>query len=148
MESRCIKDIILSKNEVRFEISLPNNNSKLKSDIFQALSEINLDIITQNPPIDNNVKLFINTSDDNFEKISAIFEKLNVDYSSQRGLEKISILGVGIKTNLSVLYGILTNLKQNGVKIITVSTSEIKISLLISNNSGEIAYSLLNKTLS
>ena len=133
----------MHKNEARFGIYVPQDDSKsLKNDILQALAGVNLDIITQNPPKDECVQFFISSSGKNTQQISEILQNLQVKFTLDQGLDKLSILGIGVKTNIAVLYGVLMLLNENGIPIVTVSTSEVKISLLV-KHSGEAARDLL-----
>lgn len=138
MENICIKDIVLAKNQSRFEFL-----SDEYSLIFDAIKSANVDIITQNPPyLSSGNRIFISVdtkdADDLVLKIDKLIKIKRVD-----NLSKISITGIGIKTNISVLYGIISRLNDIGVKILTISTSEIKISILIEEKDENIAISSL-----
>jgi len=146
MENACIKDIILSKNETRLEILLKNEQEKCK--VFNCFININIDIITQNPSnTDNMQRFFINIKDFDLKIVKEKLQDLNIEFKIIENLVKISITGVGIKTNTKVLYNIISTLNKNNIEILTISTSEIKISMLIKENQGEEAIFLLNKLL-
>ena len=60
-------------------------------------------------------------------------------------VSKISIIGVGMITTPGVTYRMFQTLADNGINILVISTSEIKISVLINKKNLKKAISSLHK---
>ena len=60
--------------------------------------------------------------------------------------EKISIIGVGMRSNAGVAAKMFSILSENDINIDVISTSEIKISILISNEQAEKAVNMLHQS--
>ena len=69
------------------------------------------------------------------------FKKLSFD----KNLSKISIIGVGMITTPGITYRMFKSLAQKKINIMVISTSEIKISVLISNKDVKKAIACLHK---
>ena len=69
------------------------------------------------------------------------FKKISFD----KNLSKISIIGVGMITTPGITYRMFKALAQKKINIMVISTSEIKISVLISNKEIKKAVSCLHK---
>ena len=69
------------------------------------------------------------------------FKKLIID----KKVSKVSIIGVGMITTPGVTYRMFQTLANNGINILVISTSEIKISVLINNKNVKKAITALHK---
>ena len=69
------------------------------------------------------------------------FKKLIID----KKVSKVSIIGVGMITTPGVTYRMFQTLANNGINILVISTSEIKISVLINNKNVKKANTALHK---
>ena len=69
------------------------------------------------------------------------FKKLIIDNK----VSKVSIIGVGMITTPGVTYRMFQTLANNGINILVISTSEIKISVLINNKNVKKAITALHK---
>ena len=61
-------------------------------------------------------------------------------------IAKISIVGVGMRSNAGVAAKMFSILSENDINIDVISTSEIKISILISNEQAEKAVNMLHQS--
>ena len=66
-------------------------------------------------------------------------------YIFNKNLSKISIIGVGMITTPGITYRMFKSLAQKKINIMVISTSEIKISVLISNKDVKKAVACLHK---
>ena len=64
---------------------------------------------------------------------------------ANKGVSKVSIIGVGMVTTPGVTYRMFQTLASKGINILVISTSEIKISVLISKKNVKKALSALHK---
>ena len=69
------------------------------------------------------------------------FKKLIID----KKVSKVSIIGVGMITTPGVTYRMFQTLANNGINILVISTSEIKISVLINNKNVKKAITALHE---
>lgn len=67
------------------------------------------------------------------------------EIKSSTGMSKISIVGIGISNNPSVAARLFEVLYENNINMHMISTSEIKISVLVNKNVSEIALNALHE---
>lgn len=129
--------------EVTYNVALVTvdnlpNNVKLISDIFNSVSQqnINIDMISQAPPYRGSISLsFTIPSDDLVKAISALskFKKtvreLNIQVDADN--TKLQVYGEGMKNIPGVAAKLFTLLADEGIEIKLVTTSEVDISYLI-----------------
>ena len=75
--------------------------------------------------------------------------KEDVPYESlltDSNISKISIIGVGMRSNAGVAAKMFSILSENNINIDVISTSEIKISILISKEQAEKAVNMLHQS--
>ena len=120
--------------------------------IFKPLSQnsINVDMVVQN--ISANGKetdLTFTIKSEDLKKTQKLiknnmkikFRKLIVD----KNVSKVSIIGVGMITTPGVTYRMFQTLANHGINILVISTSEIKISVLINKKNIKKAVTALHK---
>lgn len=62
----------------------------------------------------------------------------NIDYTINDSIAKISIIGIGITSNTAVMCNIFKVLGRNKIEMLAISTSEIKISIIIKKEYAEV----------
>ena len=150
-------------NKIITGISSTHNDSKVTligvkdkpgvaASIFKPLSKnsINVDMVVQN--ISANGKqtdlTFTIKKDDLFKTKKIIRENKNIEYRKllfTRGVSKISIIGVGMVTTPGVTFRMFQALAKEKINIQVISTSEIKISVLIDKFDTKKALAVLHK---
>lgn len=152
MERRLITGISHSKNDARVTLVNMPDGSGLSAKIFGALSaeNINVDMIVQNFSRDGkfiDITFTISREDikiarNAIEKIKSDirYDKITIDDS----ISKISVVGVGMSSNPGVAHTMFKILSENNINIHLISTSEIKISILIKEEYGELATRILH----
>ncbi len=155
------KNII--NNKIITGISSTHNNAKVTlvgvkdkpgvaANIFKPLSKssINVDMVVQN--ISANGKetdlTFTIKSEDLNKTRKIIFENRQIDFRKlvfDRNVSKVSIIGVGMVTTPGVTYRMFQALANKKINIQVISTSEIKISVLINKKNVKQAISVLHK---
>lgn len=152
MERRLITGISYSKDDVRITLKGMPDHPGLSSNIFGALSEkeINVDMIVQNissdsKSVDITFTLPKTDLDMAVDAIKSVKSKINyLDMSVDKNIAKISVVGVGMASNSGVAYTMFKTLSEKGINISLISTSEIKISILIDKEYGELAVRVLH----
>ena len=147
MERRLITGISYSKNEVRVTLTKMPDHTGLSSTIFGVLAkkEINVDMIVQNISANDktiDITFTVNQTDIaqtkkaiNEIKDEIKFKKLLID----ENVAKVSVIGVGMTSHAGVAHTMFKTLADKGINIELISTSEIKISILINQEYGELA---------
>ena len=152
MEKRLITGISYSKNDVRITLVAMPDHPGLSSSIFGALAEkeVNIDMIVQNISADGkSVDITFTIPKEELERGKAAIEsvKNNVKYQEIKiddNIAKISVIGVGMVSHSGVAYTMFKTLAEKGINILLISTSEIKISVLIAKEYGELAVRILH----
>ena len=152
MERRLITGISYSKNDIRITLSQMPDHPGLSATIFGALAdqEVNVDMIVQNISADGKfIDITFTTSKDELEraKIAIATIKKEVKYKELRiddNIAKISVIGVGMISHSGVAHTMFKTLANKGINLLLISTSEIKISVLIAKEYGELAVRVLH----
>lgn len=152
MERRLITGISYSKNEARITLSKMPDHPGLSSAIFGALAEkeVNVDMIIQNISADAKyVDITFTIEKTELEKAKLAIDSVKSDTNFQEilineDIAKISVIGVGMASHSGVAYTMFKTLADKGVNISLISTSEIKISILIPKEYGELAVRVLH----
>jgi aspartate kinase len=74
-------------------------------------------------------------------------EQNSIKYKNLKGdadISKISIIGIGMRSNVGIAATLFKTLSKNNISILGVATSEIKISCLIPENTAKIAIKALH----
>ena len=153
MEKRLITGISQSKNEARITLSEMPDSPGLSANIFGAIAAqgINTDMIVQNISQDNanvNITFTVNVDDLNRTKIALEKNKELLGYQKMLiddDISKISVIGVGMISNAGIAHTMFKTLADEGINISLISTSEIKISILIKKADGDKIIKALHK---
>jgi len=152
MEKRLITGISYSKNDVRITLTAMPDHPGLSSAIFGALAqkEVNVDMIVQNISADSqSVDITFTIPKDELERGKIAIESVQniAKYQEMKiddNISKISVIGVGMVSHSGVAYTMFKTLAEKGINILLISTSEIKISVLIAKEYGELAVRVLH----
>ena len=153
----------INNNKIVTGISSTQNDSKVSligvkdkpgvaASIFKPLSKnlINVDMVVQNISAngkETDLTFTIKTEDLNKTK-KIIQDNKNINYRKlifERGVSKISVIGVGMITTPGVTYRMFQALANKKINIQVISTSEIKISVLIEKKNTKMALNVLHK---
>ena len=150
--NKTITGITSTKNESKVTLVGVKDRPGVAASIFKPLSQnfINVDMVVQN--ISANGKetdLTFTIKTDELQKTSKLlrqnqkvkFKKLIID----KNVSKVSIIGVGMITTPGVTYRMFKALANKSINILVISTSEIKISVLINKKNLKKAVYALHK---
>jgi len=152
MERRVITGISYSKNEVHITLEKMPDHPGLSAAIFGVLAqkEVNVDMIVQNIGADGKfVDITFTTGKEEIERARLAIESIKdeVKYAELKiddNIAKISVIGVGMISHSGVAHTMFKTLADKGINLLLISTSEIKISVLISKEYGELAVRVLH----
>ncbi len=150
MEEVLVSGIVLDKNQARVTLRGVSDRPGIAAEIFTMLAEanINVDMIIQNMGTDGSTNLGFTVPQSEHENAKKLMESFNHDMQGMDFDEhvcKVSVVGVGMKSHSGVAAAAFTVLAQNNINIQMISTSEIKISMIIDENYGELAIRTLHE---
>ena len=152
VEQQRVTGLAYSRDEARITLSNVENKPGVSAGIFGPLADrgINVDMIVQNVTEDGkNTDLTFTVSKGELSRALDIVnndpefprcEKIHTDSS----VAKISVIGVGMKSHAGVAAEMFRTLAEKNINIIVISTSEIKISVLIDESYIELALRALH----
>jgi len=147
-----ITGITSTKNDAKVTIVGVKDEPGVAASIFKPLSlnQINVDMVVQNISLKSKKTdlTFTIKSEDlkKTEKIIKQNKKISfTKFTHDSNVSKVSIIGVGMITTPGITYRMFQALASKKINIMVISTSEIKISVLISNKNVKKAIAALHK---
>ena len=147
MEQQIVSGISQSKDEAKITLLKVADQPGVAAAIFGPLADelINVDMIVQNVSEDGNTTdLTFTVSEIDLEKAVTVLEnnKSKINFGAiiaDSDVVKISVVGVGMRSHAGVAQKMFMTLADKGINIKVISTSEIKVSVLIAEEFGELA---------
>jgi aspartate kinase len=147
MEDVVIRGVSLDKNQAKVTLVGVQDKPGYAARAFRALSDgnINVDMIVQNvshgsnPPT-TDISFTVDKPDipKALKLLQTIREALGVrEILSDEGIGKISIVGVGMKSHSGVASSLFETLATENINIQMISTSEIRISVVVDQKDAE-----------
>ena len=152
ISNQIITGISSTKNDAKITIAGVKDKPGIAASIFEPLSKnlINVDMVVQNISLDGKeTDLTFTVKSEDVKKTEKLvknnkkitYRKLTFD----KNLSKVSIIGVGMITAPGITYRMFKALASKKINIMVISTSEIKISVLISSKHINTAVAALHK---
>ena len=152
MEQQVVSGISQSKDEAKITLLKVADRPGIAAAIFGPLAdaEINVDMIVQN--VSENGKttdLTFTVGKIDLEKAVNVLKKNKSDIGigeivADSDVVKISVVGVGMRSHAGVAQKMFMTLADKGINIKVISTSEIKVSVLVAEEYGELAIRALH----
>lgn len=153
MESVIIRGIAADKNQAKVTLRAVPDKPGVAAGIFKALAaaNLNIDMIVQNMSEDGRTDLSFTLPADDLRKAQAVLDPIMkkakaADVHFDTGIAKVSIVGVGMKSHSGVAFKMFDILAANKINIEMISTSEIKISVVIRSADADRAVRALHDT--
>ncbi|MFN3932374.1 MAG: aspartate kinase [Brevundimonas sp.] len=152
VEKRIVSGVTMSRDEARITLLGLSDRVEAPADVFTRLAEanVNVDMIVQSQArSEGAVNLTFTTGRRDAQRAAELmraaqgeigFEELRVD----EDVAKVSVVGVGMRSHAGVAQTMFRALADKGVKFQAISTSEIKISVLIDAAYAELAVRALH----
>jgi aspartate kinase len=146
LEDMLVSGVAIDNNQVRISVTdLPDRPGAAAS-VFKVMSEtgVVVDMIVQNVARNGKANLtFTVPSEDAFRAEKALKEQFATGGGGKLGrstkIAKISVVGVGMRSHSGVASKFFEALAEVGVNMLMISTSEIKISVAVNPEDGEMA---------
>ena len=152
METALVKGIPFSRAEARITLHGVPDRPGTSALIFGALGDagINVDMIIQSRPSeDQATEMTFTVTDTDMDRAVALMTERQgdigyADLIADKKVAKVSIVGVGMRTNSGVAQTMFRALADKGINIQVITTSEIKVSVLIAEDYLELAVRALH----
>jgi aspartate kinase len=152
LEQEVVTGIAYAKDEAQFSLRRVSDRPGVAAGIFGPLAEanINVDMIVQNISEDGSrTDMTFTVPDSDIDKTRAVLEKvketIGIDViQSDAGMVKVSVIGIGMRSHAGVAATAFKALADKGINIRAITTSEIKISILIDGPYAELAVRTLH----
>jgi len=156
LEKRNVSGIVYSKNDSKITLLGIPDKPGIAAKIFGSLADedIKVDMIVQNISSDGKYSdLTFTISETDLFKAKKCINSIKNDIKVKNilpdsNVAKISIVGIGMRTNAGIAEDMFKALGKQKINIDLISTSEIKISVLISRKNLKRAINVLHKTYS
>ncbi len=150
MEEVLVSGVVLDKNQARVTLRGVSDRPGIAAEIFNKLAEenINVDMIIQNVGTDGKTNLGFTVPQSELDNAKKVVESFDHDIEGadyDENVCKVSVVGVGMKSHSGVAAKAFNALAENNINIQMISTSEIKVSMIIDEKYGELAIRTLHE---
>jgi len=139
-----VSGVAYSKDDAKITLEGVDDRPGVAANIFEPLykNNINVDMIVQNISLDQKKTdvTFTIKREDLKKSIELLNKQPNLKFekiSSDEKVAKVSIIGAGMITHPGVAFRMFKSLSENSINIMIISTSEIKISVLINEDNTQ-----------
>jgi aspartate kinase len=152
VEQQVVSGIAYAKDEAKVTLLKVDDKPGIAARIFGPLSEanINVDMIVQNVSADGkHTDMTFTVQAAELTRALDVLKKAKADIGhfdvqSSADVVKISVIGVGMRSHAGVAAQMFKTLSEKGINIHAISTSEIKVSVLIDAAYAELAVRALH----
>ena len=153
MESNVVAGVAYSRDEAKLTVQSVADRPGIAATIFTTLSDagVNVDMIVQDISEEGRTDMTFSCPTDQVARaeqaLLAIKEKGELNYAellADRDVAKVSVVGIGMRSQSGVAAKMFKVLSDEGINIKVITTSEIKISVLIDRKYMELAVQALH----
>lgn len=152
VEKEIISGITYSRDEAKITLAGLRDEPGVSAAIFDAMADANIcvDMIVQSDAADGaHTDITFTLPESELKKAMAVLEKNRdrIGYEkivSDTDCVKVSLVGVGMRTHTGIARKMFAALSEKGINVQAISTSEIKISVLIPADYAELAVRALH----
>lgn len=152
LEKQIVSGITYAKDEAKITLVKVEDSPGVAASIFGPLADanINVDMIVQSVSDDGkSTDMTFTVPGSDLERAEATLEKArdSIRYQDVRGstdVVKVSVIGIGMRSHAGVAASMFKALAEKGINLQAISTSEIKISVLIDSAYTELAVRTLH----
>ncbi|MGB0798410.1 MAG: aspartate kinase [Planktomarina sp.] len=153
MESNVVAGVAYSRDEAKMTLISVADRPGIAAAIFGPLSEagVNVDMIVQNISEDGRTDMTFSCPTDQVMRAEKALQdakdsgEINYhDLVADEAVAKVSVVGIGMRSHAGVAAKMFDSLHEEGINIKVITTSEIKISVLIERKYMELAVQALH----
>jgi aspartate kinase len=151
MENLLVSGVTVAKNDARITITKVPDRPGIASRVFSAVGDagISVDMIIQNTRAGGLTDITFTVPKGDFKRALEIEKKVAEELGAENvagdaEIAKVSVIGVGMKSNPGVAAKMFAVLARENINIMMISTSEIRISCVIEKKYAELAMRVLH----
>ena len=153
MESKAVAGVAYSRDEAKMTLISVADKPGIAAAIFGPLAEagVNVDMIVQNISEDGRTDMTFSCPIDQVLRARTALDKAReaktiefADLVTDDAVAKVSIVGIGMRSHAGVAAKMFATLRDEGINIKVITTSEIKVSVLIDRKYMELAVQALH----
>jgi aspartate kinase len=151
MEREVVSGVTYDRDQAKITIVRVPDRAGIAARLFTPLAEHNIivDMVIQNASIEGYTDLTFTVSRKDIKQAKKLIEETAKDIGAQKvevdeHVAKVSIVGVGMVSHAGVAAKMFATLAHEGINILMISTSEIKISCVIQAKYTELAVMVLH----
>ena len=152
MEKPIISGIAFNRDEAKFTVTGVPDRPGIAYQILGpvAAANIDVDMIIQNVGHDGMTDFSFTVGRGDFDRAKAILDQVKAqvgakEISGDKSIAKVSVVGVGMRSHVGIASNMFRTLAEEGINIQMISTSEIKISVVIDEKYLELAVRVLHR---
>jgi aspartate kinase len=153
MEQATITGIAFSRDEAKITVMGVPDRPGIAYQILGPVADgnIEVDMIIQNQSVDGRADFTFTVPRGDYDKAMKLVDgeiKAKLGAGGIEGdakVSKVSVVGVGMRSHVGIASQMFRTLSEEGINILMISTSEIKISVLIDEKYTELAVRALHK---
>jgi len=152
MEQAIISGIAFSRDEAKITVMGVPDRPGIAYAILGPIADANIDVdmIIQNASVDGITDFSFTVHRNDFSKAMEISRKVQAhigakNFVGDNKVCKVSIVGVGMRSHVGIASQMFRTLAEEGINIQMISTSEIKISVVVDEKYMELAVRVLHK---
>ena len=138
MEQVVVRGISVERNQAKVTVAQVPDKPGCAARLFTALADANVmvDVIVQNVSASGSTDISFTMNRDELEKIGDLLDRVAQEIGAgnvikKDGIAKLSVVGIGMRTHSGVAAKLFEALAKGGINIQMISTSEIKIAVII-----------------
>lgn len=152
MEKAVISGIAFNRDEAKITVLGVPDRPGIAYQILGPVGDANIDVdmIVQNVGHDGLTDFSFTVHRNDYQKVLKVLQPV-VEHTKARGLQggdkiaKVSVVGVGMRSHAGIASTMFRTLAEEGINIEMISTSEIKVSVVIDEKYTELAVRVLHK---
>ena len=152
VESKVVAGVAYSRDEAKMTLVSVADRPGIAATIFTALSEagVNVDMIVQNISEEGRTDMTFSCPTDQVARAEKAMDEANgsiinfAELIADTDVAKVSVVGIGMRSHTGVAAQMFQCLSAEGINIKVITTSEIKISVLIDRKYMELAVQALH----
>ncbi|MEO1250230.1 MAG: aspartate kinase [Pseudomonadota bacterium] len=152
VEQEVVTGIAYSRDEAKITLTNVSDTPGVAARVFGPLADenLNVDMIVQNvSESGDSTDITFTCGRGDLERATRLLQERSAEIGFQSlvpdsDVAKISVIGVGMRSHAGVAKRMFTTLAENGINIQVISTSEIKISVLVEDKYTELAVRALH----
>jgi aspartate kinase len=151
MERVVVSAVTMNKNDARITLRKVPDRPGIAAKIFTPVAEagISVDMIIQNTRASGKTDLTFTVAKADYQTALEIEKRVAAEIGAEdvfgdENIAKVSITGVGMRSHPGVAARMFSTLAREGINILMISTSEIRVSCLIEQKYAELAVQALH----